>query len=194
LQRGPAKSGTWDADAFYATGADGWATFSREWSQYGPISGTCVEIGCGAGRITKQLVTAFDAVYAVDVSDRMLELTHEAAPEAVTVLTDGARIPLDDASADAVFSCHVLQHLENGDAVAEAIADIRRLLRPNGTAMLHLLIREDSPGLPQRLGSEARLRVTRWRNSNRGSYSRVRRYYPSEMRAMFLAAGFRDVE
>lgn len=190
----PGKEHAWDADTFYATGAADWATFHRQWGQYARIGGTCVEIGCGAGRMTKQLVTAFSSVYAVDVSERMLELTREAVPNAETVITDGTRLPLEDGIADAAFSCHVLQHLENAAAVTAALVDIHRVLRPGGTAMLHLLIGERFPSAPRRLRSEARLRWTRLRNANRGAYSRVRRYYPSEVRAMFEHAGFSDVE
>jgi hypothetical protein len=41
---------------------------------------------------------------------------------------------------------------------------------------------------------EAKLRYTRWRRTNRGAYSRVRRYRPDQVRAMFEGAGYSNVE
>src|SRR5438132_4015448 len=39
-----------------------------------PRGGTCVEVGCGPGRMTGLLAERFDRVIAVDVSPGMLEL------------------------------------------------------------------------------------------------------------------------
>jgi ubiquinone/menaquinone biosynthesis C-methylase UbiE len=190
----PGKEHAWDADAFYATGKEDWITFKQRWHQYADLGSECIEIGCGAGRITKQLASDFDTVYAVDVSEAMLNLAGRAAPSATLVLTDGGRLPLPNECADSAFSCHVLQHLENHDAVSAALGELYRCIRPGGTCMLHFLVRERTPSPPRRVRAELRLRWTRLRNANRGAYSRVRRYYPSEIRAMCETAGFRDVE
>jgi ubiquinone/menaquinone biosynthesis C-methylase UbiE len=186
----------WQIDEFYATGEADWASFVPHWQQYvqSELRGTCIEIGCGAGRITRQLAKQFDTVYAVDVSERMLELAHKAAPTASTVVTDGRRLPLADACADAVFSCHVLQHLENAAAVQATLLDVKRCLRPGGTAMIHLLLRQRDDNLARVVYREAKLRWTRVRSANRGAYSRVRRYFPADVREMFDHAEFRNVE
>lgn len=190
----PGKERAWDEEAFYATGAADWATFRQQWQQYADIGSQCIEIGCGAGRITKQLSSDFSTVYAVDVSQAMLDLARVAAPNATFVLTDGDGLPLPDECADSAFSCHVLQHLENKDAVTRTLRELHRCLRPGGTCMVHFLVREHTPGVPRRARGELRLRWTRLRNANRSGYSRVRRYYPSEIRAMLESVGFLDVE
>jgi ubiquinone/menaquinone biosynthesis C-methylase UbiE len=40
-----------------------------------------------------------------------------------------AEIPLPDGSVDAVFTCHVLQHLEGLDVVSAYLREVRRVLR-----------------------------------------------------------------
>src|SRR4051794_31242061 len=70
----PGKQGAWTEEEFYAHGAEDWARFRRQWQQYWPrLGGTCLEIGCGAGRITSVLASSFDRVIAVDVAADMIE-------------------------------------------------------------------------------------------------------------------------
>src|SRR6185503_19530850 len=45
-----------------------------------PRGGTCVEVGCGPGRMTGALAERFDRVIALDVSPAMLERAREAVP------------------------------------------------------------------------------------------------------------------
>src|SRR5262245_27654952 len=64
------KSGAnpWKDEEFYEVGRRDWADFHHRWSPYGVRDGHCLEIGCGAGRITKQLADQFKEVTALDVS------------------------------------------------------------------------------------------------------------------------------
>ena len=188
------ERGGWKRDEFYAEGLREWRDFKRVWSQYATLGGTCVEIGCGAGRITNGLVDTFEHVVGLDVSDRMIELARRAVPAARFLEVDGTTIPLEDAEVDAVFTCHVLQHLDTSANVASYLAEAFRVLRPGGTAMVHLLLAGPSRSVPRRLMGEARLRASRMLNANRGAYARVRRYRADEVRAMLEASGFRDVE
>ena len=52
-ERGGAAA--WTDEEFYELGRSDWADFLKQWSHYGLNAGSCVEIGCGAGRITNQL-------------------------------------------------------------------------------------------------------------------------------------------
>src|ERR687887_845859 len=68
-----------------------------------PHGGTCVEVGCGPGRMTGDLAARFDHVAAVDVSPAMLERAR-AAVSAGNVdfrLVSGERLDgVEDESAD----------------------------------------------------------------------------------------------
>src|SRR5437764_15041344 len=57
----------WTDEEFYALGQSDWQDFIGQWDHYGVNRESCLEVGCGAGRITKQLVNSFATVYAVDV-------------------------------------------------------------------------------------------------------------------------------
>jgi ubiquinone/menaquinone biosynthesis C-methylase UbiE len=192
----PDKSGgRWTAEEFYAVGESDWIDFRARWEDYAgkALGGTCLELGCGAGRITRALSGTFGRVIAVDVSERMIEFAR-AACDAEFHLVDDAALPLPDESVDAGFTCHVLQHLEDLGAVRDSVSELHRVLRPGGTVMAHLLLEEVPESPLRKVRTEARLRVVRRLNANRGAYSRVRRYRPVEVRATFEDAGFADVE
>lgn len=54
------------------------------------------------------------------------------SPEVVSSMT---RVDLPDACADGVYCCHAIEHLERWQ-VPEALAEMMRLLRPGGVAMI----------------------------------------------------------
>src|SRR5579863_2106687 len=92
---GHAKTGAqpWTDDSFYELGAADWTIFRSKWEQYGLIPGTCVEIGCGAGRMTVHLARYFDLLHGVDISSGMIEYARLRAPANVTFhLTGGTEI------------------------------------------------------------------------------------------------------
>jgi SAM-dependent methyltransferase len=97
---------------------------------------------------------------ALDVSKDMIERARAAAGDnAEFHQVEGTRVPLPDASVDAVFSVHVLQHLDDFEDVSTYVADAVRALRPGGTTMLHIALGRLEHGLFGRYG---KLRVE-WR-------------------------------
>jgi ubiquinone/menaquinone biosynthesis C-methylase UbiE len=188
------EHGGWTREEFYASGREEWDDFARHWSSYTSLGGTCLEIGCGAGRITNGLIRNFQRVIGIDVSDRMIELAREQVPTAEYIAVEGTQIPIPSEEADAVFTCHVLQHLETAADVSGYLREAFRVLRPGGTIMAHLLLAAEARPVHRRFVSESRLRLARALNANRGAYARVRRYRPDQVRAMIETAGFVDVE
>ena len=63
-----------------------------------PRGGTCVEVGCGPGRMTGALAERFDRVLALDVSPAMLEQarTHVAATNVTFLAVPGDRLDVGD--------------------------------------------------------------------------------------------------
>jgi ubiquinone/menaquinone biosynthesis C-methylase UbiE len=138
-----AKSGAnpWTEETFYELGAMDWKFFRAKWEQYGLRPGACVEIGCGAGRMSIHLAQYFETVHGVDISAGMIDYARRRMPANVSLhVTQGTEIPLPDQSVDAVFSTHVLQHLSNTAATAAYFREMGRVLRPGGTIMLHVPI------------------------------------------------------
>jgi SAM-dependent methyltransferase len=140
------KNGTspWTEEEFYALGESDWQDFSHQWQEYGFDRKSCLEIGCGAGRLTKQLALAFDWVHAVDVSEDMINRAKKniGSPNVEFSVIDGIHLPLTDSSVTAIFSTHVLQHLDSVPIGLSYFREFYRVLEPGGTIMVHLLVYE----------------------------------------------------
>jgi SAM-dependent methyltransferase len=138
------KRGThpWTAEEFYAYGALNWNEYRRQWESYGVLRRSCVEIGCGAGRITRQLATYFQEVHALDVSRDMIDYAqrHIDLPNVSFHVTDGSTLPLADASVSAAFSCDVFQHFSRVSFADDYLIELHRVLDPGASLMIHLPI------------------------------------------------------
>jgi ubiquinone/menaquinone biosynthesis C-methylase UbiE len=111
-----------------------------------PRGGTCVEVGCGPGRMTARLAERFDRVLALDVSPAMLERARAALPdERVEFRTiSGERLDgVDDRVADVVVCYLVLQHLPRRDLVLRYFEEFARVVKPGGEAFVQLPVLED---------------------------------------------------
>jgi SAM-dependent methyltransferase len=106
-----------------------------------PRGGTCVEVGCGPGRMTGALAERFDQVVAVDVSPAMLERAHAAvsAPNVSFVAVSGERLDgVEDGSADTLVCYLVLQHLPDREVVEGYLREFARVLGPGGAAYVQV--------------------------------------------------------
>ena len=123
-------------------GASDFADVLRHWTHYGVHSGRCVEIGCGAGRMTKQLAQVFDSVLALDISaDQILRATELLGPGSRNVdfkVLEQPVIPTEEGTCDAMFSCHVFQHMPGRGALAAYLRETQRVLRPDGSVCFHV--------------------------------------------------------
>jgi ubiquinone/menaquinone biosynthesis C-methylase UbiE len=136
------KGGTspWTEEEFYRLGESDWQSFLGHWRQYGLSTQSCLEVGCGAGRITKQLAKSFDHVYAVDVSEHMISCARNAVngKNVEYTVIDGMKLPQYDHAVTAIFSSHVLQHLDSTDIGFSYFREFFRVLDVGGTIMVHL--------------------------------------------------------
>ena len=113
-----------------------------------PRGGTCLEVGCGPGRMTSGLAERFDRVVAVDVSPAMIERARAAVPAANVDfrLVSGERLDgVADAIADVVVCYLVLQHLPNAASVRGYLREFRRVLADGGEAFVQVPVLR--PGL-----------------------------------------------
>jgi SAM-dependent methyltransferase len=80
----------------------------------------------------------------VDVSEEMIGQARQgvAADNVVYLLTDGVDLPLVDDSVHAIFSTHVLQHLDNSETVTAYFLEFFRVLRPGGSILIHVPLYE----------------------------------------------------
>jgi ubiquinone/menaquinone biosynthesis C-methylase UbiE len=98
------------------------------------LDGEVLEIGFGTGHNLPFMPATVKRLLAIEPSGRSVELARErieASPIDVEVVgLDGQRLPVDDASVDAVLCTWSLCTIP--DAVA-AVGEARRVLRPGGT-------------------------------------------------------------
>jgi SAM-dependent methyltransferase len=96
-----------------------------------PDQGRVLDLGCGAGLITAELVTHAHVV-AMDVSAAQLELARENAPEATLVRADMSDVAFAPRSFDAVIAFWTLIHVPR-EIHASLIARIHAWLEPGGS-------------------------------------------------------------
>ena len=93
-----------------------------------------IEIGCGAGRVTRALAEIFGEVHAVDVSGEMVELAREAlggTPNAHVYQNNGMDLGvIPPGESDFAFSSIVFQHIPSREVIESYVRDVHRLLRP----------------------------------------------------------------
>ncbi|MGW6026596.1 methyltransferase domain-containing protein [Streptomyces sp. NPDC055099] len=117
--------------------ADTLAALLHDGTAY-PAGSRVLEVGCGVGAQTVHLIDSSPGAHFVAV-DRSAESLAKArarvtahAPEAHVRWrrADLFALPFPDAEFDHIFVCFVLEHLA---AARQALAGLRRLLRPGGT-------------------------------------------------------------
>lgn len=105
-----------------------------------------LEIGCGAGRVTRALARLFGEVHGVDVSGEMIrqaKLALQDCPHAFVYQNNGQDLdvvpPLEF---DFAFSSIVFQHIPSRHIIENYVREVHRLLRPN--ALFKFQVQGDS--------------------------------------------------
>lgn len=99
--------------------------------------GITLDLGCGEGRLARELVRRGHRVLGVDASQTLVRMAADADPESEYRVADAEDLPLDDASVDLVIAFMTLQDI--ADAAA-AIAESARVLNSGGrlcAALVH---------------------------------------------------------
>jgi ubiquinone/menaquinone biosynthesis C-methylase UbiE len=147
--RGDAQA--WTDEAFYELGRSDWERFRPRWEAYGMGTSSCLDLGCGPGRITKHMAAVFDQVHAVDVSPDMLAYARRriTAPNVRFHLTNGKSLPIESGTIASVFSAQLFQHFDSLGQAEVYFREIFRVLQPGGSLMIHLPLYEFPGGSPR---------------------------------------------
>ncbi len=129
----------WTDDAFYASGEQ---TVTEEIKTdminicqgKDPKQMRVLEIGCGAGRVTRALANLFGEVYAVDGSGEMIEQARRGLkdhPNAHVFQNNGKDLSvIPELGFDFAFSTIVFQHIPSKEVIETYVREVHRLLRP----------------------------------------------------------------
>ena len=129
----------WDTAAWFRSGAHDVARLADGFcAEQGldPARARMLEIGCGAGRMTRAFAARFARVDALDVSDEMLARARVLLADCPNVTWrhgNGVDLtPYEDDTFDFVFSYIVFQHIPDAKIVLGYVREIARVLRPGG--------------------------------------------------------------
>jgi len=143
---------------------------------------TVLDMGCGAGHASFAVAPHAQTVVAYDIAPQMLATVADAARErglANVRIQQGAAesLPFDDASFDWVISRMSAHHWHD---VPQALAEVRRVLKPGGQVLFIDIAGIDHPLLDTHIQAVEVLRDA----------SHIRDYRADEWLAYFAAAGF----
>jgi ubiquinone/menaquinone biosynthesis C-methylase UbiE len=93
-----------------------------------------LDLGCGDGTFTADLVAAGCVVAAVDVAEEAVRRARQRAPSAhVRRVAEGERLPFADDDFDVVWAGEVLEHVAD---VVGLLAEVRRVLDWGGRLLV----------------------------------------------------------
>jgi SAM-dependent methyltransferase len=139
----PSLAKAWDAEA------DNWAAWARKpghdsyWQFHRDAfrrllpepEGRALDVGCGEGRLPRDLKSWGYDVSGVDVSARLIGYAHEADPDGDYRVADAALLPFPDESFHLVTAFMSLQDVDQYDV---AIGEAARVLVPGGSMCVAL--------------------------------------------------------
>lgn len=129
-----------------APGHDSYWRFNRDlFLELVPAPGRrTLDLGCGEGRLSRDLKALGHDVVGVDASPAMVEAAREADPSLELHVADAAALPFDDASFDLVVAFMSLQDVSDLDG---AVRESARVLEPDGRLCLAIVHPLNSAGL-----------------------------------------------
>jgi len=129
----------WTPESFFQSGEEDYRRFVApvfdRWP-WEPQGKAMLELGCGAGRMTRSFAQRFSRVHAFDISKEMLGHARALFSEASNVdwiLGNGFDLSgLGDETVDFAFSYIVLQHMPEPSFAVRYIREMLRVLKPGG--------------------------------------------------------------
>jgi SAM-dependent methyltransferase len=125
-----------------------------------------LELGCGEGRVARDLADRGHDVTGVDSSPTLLEAARLADPSGEYVVADAADLPFSDTTFDLVVSYNSLMDIED---MPGAVREAARVLKPDGRFCICITHPLGDAGRFERREADAPFRIT-------GSYFGRRRF------------------
>lgn len=102
-------------------------------------NGRALDFGCGVGRLSKALHFYFEEVCGVDISEEMVRLAREFAPECTFIFNQRNDLNVFQTdSFDFVYSGRVLQHQRSKETAKCYIAEFIRVIKPRGIIVFQM--------------------------------------------------------
>jgi len=108
-----------------------------------PAPGTVLDVGCGEGRLPRDLMMRGYGVIGIDASPTLIEHARQADPDGDYRVADAAALPLPEASVDVVTA---FMSLHDVDDMKASVGEIARVLKPGGRACVAIVHPMNSGG------------------------------------------------
>jgi SAM-dependent methyltransferase len=102
----------------------------------GKGTGAALDVGCGEGRVSRELKPCGYQVTAVDPVEAMIDAAREAESADEYAVASAASLPFADGSFDLVVAYNMLMDV---DDVPAAVREMRRVLRSNGRLVISIV-------------------------------------------------------
>jgi len=102
----------------------------------GAGSDNALEVGCGEGRVSRELKALGHAVTASDAVAQLVKAAKEMDSAHHYVVSQITRLPFPNSSFDLIVAYNVLMDVED---VPNAIAEVRRVMRPTGRLIISIV-------------------------------------------------------
>src|SRR5262245_47138505 len=134
--------GQWGVDDFFASGDAHVKKWLRILSELGATfhPGTCLDFGCGVGRLTRPLSESFLQTVGIDVAKSMIAVArrYNRNPRCRFVVNrDPDLRSINSGTFDFIHSCLVLQHIPP-DITINYIEEFFRVAKPGGLVVFQL--------------------------------------------------------
>jgi SAM-dependent methyltransferase len=110
-----------------------WYYRSRFFDLIPPPGGVTVDVGCGEGRLTRDLAERGYQVTGVEPSPSLLKAAREAHPDGNYLPGEATSLPFPDESVDLLVSYNMLMDV---DDLNGALSEFRKVLKPGGKAAI----------------------------------------------------------
>jgi SAM-dependent methyltransferase len=116
-----------------------------------------LDVGCGEGRVARDLTELGHRVVGVDASPAMVAAAREADAGGEYLVADAAKLPFPDGHADLVVAFMSLMDVDN---MPSAVGELARVLEPGGKLVLAVVHPINSAHDVDRVHPEGRLVMT----------------------------------
>lgn len=157
------------------------------------VSPTAVvlDYGCGPGYAAAATAERTKRVYAADIAAGVLrcaEVLHSRPNLKYVLMESGGLQGIPDATIDIAYSFAVFQHMTD-QAAKQALGEIARVTRPDGTLLLHVIVAHPELQTEQEWFADRSVKSRLRARVSLHVFSRSR----DQLLALVSAAGFRDV-
>lgn len=98
-------------------------------------SDVLLDVGCGAGLFTVQLIDDVDIVLGIDASSEMIGRANRES-KFVKVIASADQLPFPDRSFNKIFCHSIFQYFPNHRYAAKVITEMLRVIKPNGRCLI----------------------------------------------------------